>query len=175
MMHKILRDTLSDNESSLPAGAAFASAPLSGHAIPTLTENSPDQLNPRRLRIVVVDDNRDAADLLGVLLQLEGHEIAIAYDGEAALEAVSQHLPHVVLLDIGLPQLNGYEVCRWIRSQLWGHNMRIIAVTAYQDHGHKSREAGFDGHMVKPADYQELSALITSLTAERWVTHAPCQ
>jgi CheY-like chemotaxis protein/anti-sigma regulatory factor (Ser/Thr protein kinase) len=117
------------------------------------------------LRILIVDDNRDGADTLAQLLQFDGHEIHTAYDGLAAVKAAEQFRPNLILLDIGLPNLNGYDVCRQIRAQTWGKNIRIVALTGWgQDKDRrKSEDAGFDDLLVKPVDYATLSQLLTSL------------
>jgi PAS domain S-box-containing protein len=120
-------------------------------------------------RILVVDDNEDSADSLAMLLQLTGHEVFIAHDGHGALDAAEQHRPGVVLLDIGLPSLNGYDVCRRIRQQPWGKTMVLIALTGWgQDEDRRrSQEAGFDGHLVKPVDHTRLLTLLATLTEPR--------
>ena len=116
-------------------------------------------------RILVVDDNRDAAESLSMLLSITGHETAMAHDGGAAFDAAEREQPDVVLLDLGLPTLSGYEVCRRIRQQSWGREMFVIALTGWgQDEDRqKTREAGFDGHLVKPVAYDALLRLLDSL------------
>jgi PAS domain S-box-containing protein len=120
-------------------------------------------------RILVVDDNRDAAASLAMLMQMTGHETFTAGDGPEALEAMERRRPEVVLLDIGLPTMNGHEVCRRAREQPWGHDMLIIALTGWgqEEDRRKSRDAGFDGHLVKPVEYAALNALLDSLMAAR--------
>jgi PAS domain S-box-containing protein len=120
-------------------------------------------------RILVVDDNQDSADSLAMLLELHGHDVSTSHDGQSALDAAEQHRPDVVLLDIGLPVLNGHEVCRRIRQQPWGHAMVLIALTGWgQDEDRRrSHEAGFDGHLVKPVDHRGLLTLLASLTEPR--------
>jgi CheY-like chemotaxis protein len=117
------------------------------------------------LRILVVDDNRDAASTLAMLLKMMGNDVRTAHDGYDAVRAASEFYPHVVLLDIGLPKMNGYQVARTIREEPWGRRIILIAVTGWgQDEDkRKSEEAGFDWHMVKPVDPQALMKLLADL------------
>jgi CheY-like chemotaxis protein len=114
------------------------------------------------LRILVVDDNRDAAYSLTKLLRLMGNDTRTAYDGQEGVDVAEKLRPDVVVLDIGLPKLNGYQACRRIREQPWGKDIVVIAVTGWgQDEDRRSsQEAGFDHHMVKPVDPQELMKLL---------------
>jgi CheY-like chemotaxis protein len=120
-------------------------------------------------RILVVDDNKDSAESLAMLLELTGNEVFTAHDGQDAFAAAEEHRPDVILLDIGLPVLNGHEVCRRIRQQPWGQTMVLIALTGWgQDEDRRrSQEAGFDGHLVKPVDHTRLLNLLASLTEPR--------
>ena len=109
-------------------------------------------------RILVVDDNRDAAASLAALLQVTGNETRIAYDGEEAVAAAAEYKPDVIMLDIGLPKMDGYDACRAIRRAPDGGKILIVALTGWgqaQDRK-RSREAGFDVHLVKPVDYEKL-------------------
>jgi PAS domain S-box-containing protein len=123
----------------------------------------------RPCRILIVDDNVDAASTFATLLRITGHETFMAHDGENALDAAEQHRPDVVLLDIGLPKLNGYEVARRIREQSWARGMVLVALTGWgqADDRRRSREAGFDHHLVKPVDHAALLALLDSLGPEK--------
>jgi signal transduction histidine kinase len=124
------------------------------------TISGADRVAP--LRVLVVDDNDDNTDVLAMLLRERGHVVATAGDGEAAYQTAEMFRPEVVLLDIGMPKLNGYDVCRKIRQTTWGRDMRIIAQTGWgqtQDRK-RSEEAGFDGHLVKPIDPSMLDALL---------------
>jgi CheY-like chemotaxis protein len=114
------------------------------------------------LRILVVDDNDDAASTLATLLEHSGHQAQVVHDGFAALEQVSDQVPDVVILDIGLPLMNGYDICRRIRSYSAIRQPLIIALTGWgQDSDRKeSKAAGFDAHLVKPIDYAKLVALL---------------
>ena len=116
-------------------------------------------------RILIVDDNRDGAESLALLLQLGGHETHTAHDGPEAVAAAERLRPDAVLLDIGLPGLNGYEVCRRIRGTPWGRDLMVVAVTGWGQEvdRQRSREAGFDTHIVKPVDADALMRLLTSL------------
>jgi PAS domain S-box-containing protein len=114
--------------------------------------------SPVRRRILVVDDNHDSAESLAAVLNLTGHEASTAHDGPAAVAAADTLRPEVILLDIGLPKMSGYEVCRRIRVHQWGKEMMIFALTGWgQDEDRrKTKEAGFDGHLVKPVDHETL-------------------
>jgi signal transduction histidine kinase/CheY-like chemotaxis protein len=118
-------------------------------------------------RVLIVDDNRDSAASLAMLLTAAGNVTHEAYDGLEALDAAEHFRPDVVLLDIGLPKMNGFEVCRRIRAQESGRDMTIVAVSGWgQDEDRsKSREAGFDHHMVKPVDYNTLVRLLCAVPA----------
>lgn len=115
-----------------------------------------------RCRVVVVDDNRDAAESLVMLLELEGHEVRMASDGQAGLQLARDFDAQAVLLDIGLPDIDGYEVARRIRQQPWGKKLLLIAVSGWgQDRDRQAAlDAGFDRHLTKPVDLGELTALL---------------
>ncbi len=119
-------------------------------------------------RILVADDNRDSAASLAKLLRVMGNDTRTANDGLEALEVGAVFRPDVILLDIGMPRLNGYETARRIRQQPWGKNVVLVAQTGWgqDDDRRKSREAGFDLHMVKPVDPNELERLLAELRAE---------
>lgn len=116
-------------------------------------------------RIVIVDDNKDSADSLAMLLEITGNHTFMAHDGVEAIEVIERQRPDVVLLDIGLPRLNGHEVCRHVREQPWGKDIIVIALTGWGQEGdrRKSEEAGFNGHLVKPVDYDKLLELLSTL------------
>jgi PAS domain S-box-containing protein len=139
--------------------------PIAGeHADETQPPPSTPHTN-RTYRVLVVDDNRDAASSLALLLQMAGHETSRAHDGPGALAAAEKERPEVILLDIGLPTLNGYEVGRRIRAQPWGASVVLIALTGWgqEEDRRRSHEAGFDGHLVKPVEYAELMTLLDRL------------
>jgi len=110
------------------------------------------------MKIVLADDNRDSADsmamLLGALLGAFGHEVEVAYDGIAAVKAAETHKPDFVLLDIGMPGMDGYECAREIRGQAWSAGAVLVALTGWgqEDDKRRSQEAGFDLHLTKPVD-----------------------
>jgi PAS domain S-box-containing protein len=122
---------------------------------------------PPRRRILVVDDNQDAALSLALLLQMSGNETFVAHDGLEAIEAVEKQRPDVVLLDIGLPKMNGHDVCRRVRELPWGKDVVLIALTGWgqQEDRRRSKDAGFDGHLVKPVEPEALLDLLNSLTS----------
>jgi signal transduction histidine kinase len=133
---------------------------------PHRARRTPGQTEPvSSRRILVVDDNRDSATSLGMLLRLMGNEIRISHDGEDAVRVAVEFQPDAVLLDIGLPKLNGYEVARRLRQQPRGEGMVLIAVTGWGQEAdrHRSHEAGFDHHLVKPADPAALLQLLASV------------
>jgi signal transduction histidine kinase/ActR/RegA family two-component response regulator len=122
-----------------------------------------------RRRILVVDDNKDAADSLAMLLRLMGNEVQTAYDGLEAVGAATAFHPDVVLLDIGLPKLNGHDAARRIREQPGSRDMVLIALTGWgQDEDRRrSKEAGFNHHMTKPVEFETLQELLASLDSAR--------
>lgn len=117
------------------------------------------------LRVLIVDDNRDGADSLAMMLKVLGNETRTAYDGEDAVAAAAQFRPDVVLLDIGMPKLNGNEACRRIRELPWQRQPIIIAQTGWGQEGDRQRtqDAGFDHHLVKPVEISELLKLLAGL------------
>ena len=116
-------------------------------------------------RVLVVDDNRDAADAMAVLLEADGHHVTTVYDGTAALASVTSEMPEVVLLDIGLPDVTGYEVAQRIRAMRGGDQLTVVAISGWGQARDKQLafESGFDAHLTKPAD----PAQVRELLAER--------
>ena len=116
------------------------------------------------LRILVVDDNRDAADSLATLLEMNGHTGLVAYDGVTALEKAGMMRPHVALVDIGMPGMNGFELAQKIAQQPWGRKTVLVAVTGWgaKSDRTRSKEAGFAYHLTKPVDYDTLASLIAN-------------
>ena len=145
----------------LPCSAAMtASAPGPQDAAPAVQP-------VRATTVLVADDNRDAADMLAELLRLGGHAVHTAYDGLQAVEQALQLEPDVLVLDIGMPGLNGYEVARQVRGQPWGALPLLIAATGWgnDEDRNKAMAAGFDVHLTKPLDPQQLMALIAARAA----------
>ncbi len=120
---------------------------------------------PEHFRILVVDDNHDSALSLAMMLSIMGHETRTAHDGESAVATAESFLPDVVLLDIGLPKLNGYEVALRIRESAWGRSMFLIAVTGWgqEEDRQRSSEVGLNLHMVKPVEPAALERLLSEL------------
>jgi PAS domain S-box-containing protein len=137
-----------------------AGAPVAAVAVPEEMRQPAAAARPRR--ILVVDDNRDSATSLAELLGLFGHQTETAHDGLEALAAAARFRPEVILLDLGMPKLDGYETARRIRSEPWGREVLLVAVTGWgQDSDReRSQQAGFDLHLVKPVDLAKLESLL---------------
>lgn len=142
---------------TLPAAAIETAPPANGTTAPMR-------------RILVVDDNHDSADSLAILLELDGNQIRTAYDGVEAVEVAAEFRPDVVLLDLGLPRLDGYQAAQRIRAEPWGENVLLVALTGWdhEDDRRRTSEAGFDQHLVKPVD----SGMLMKILSER-PTRAP--
>jgi PAS domain S-box-containing protein len=141
--------------------------PLPGDARPAATESGDGAAAgpaPRR-RVLVADDNRDSAQTMTLLLAKMGADVRTAYDGDEALTLAGQARPDVVLLDIGMPKMDGYEVARRIRAAPWGADIKLIALTGWgQDEDRRrSKEAGFDHHLVKPVNPKVLRDVLASV------------
>jgi CheY-like chemotaxis protein len=113
--------------------------------------------------VLVVDDNHDAADSLGMLLQFLGAEVMVVHDGHAALAAIRSFKPAVVLLDLGMPGMNGLEVARRMREDPSTHGITLVALTGWgqREDRRRTSEAGFDYHLVKPADVGMLQSILS--------------
>jgi CheY-like chemotaxis protein len=118
----------------------------------------------RGRRVLVVDDNLDSAESLARLLELQGHETATAHDGVGAIGVAEAFHPNVIVLDLGLPRLDGHEVARRVRGTPWGKDVLLIASTGWghADARRASIDAGFDHHLVKPLDLTQLATLIAA-------------
>jgi CheY-like chemotaxis protein len=113
-------------------------------------------------RVIVADDNKDAADALAMLLELSGHEVRVAHGGRGALSLAQTFRPDVAILDIGMPDLSGYDVAAQIRREPWGGAIVLIALTGWgrDDDRQRAAIAGFDQHMTKPVDPEKLEAFL---------------
>lgn len=120
---------------------------------------------PGSSRVIVADDNVDAAESLAMLLQIEGHEVQVAHDGLSALSIARAFRPHVAILDIGMPQLDGYAVARALRKEPWGADAMVIALTGrgHEEDKRQAASAGFDVHLTKPVDPGRVASLIASV------------
>ena len=147
-------------------GSEFIVAlPCQVHDTTQLRESAPGSRTPSTLlrrKILVADDNRDAANALALLLRLAGHDVRVAHDGQAALALAREFQPDCAVLDIGMPDLNGYEVARRLRHSAFGKHVRLIALTGWgqDDDKRRARDAGFDHHLTKPVDRERLDALL---------------
>ncbi len=121
---------------------------------------------PAPLRVLIVDDNPDSAKTMGWAVESWGHEVRLEFSGSGALDAAGEFQPQAVLLDIGMPGMNGYELCQIMRQSPELRNTIFIAQTGWSQEQHRqmSREAGFDHYLVKPIDFNTLQRLLTSVT-----------
>jgi signal transduction histidine kinase len=142
------------------------SVEATSHAPPLPKAEREKAVAPATLRVLVVDDNKDAADSLSTLLNIGGMEVRTAYDGLDAVEAAEAFNPDVVFLDIGLPQLSGYDVAHRIREQPWGRDMVLVAMTGWgrEEDRRRSEDAGFNVHVVKPVDSVALKELLAGVS-----------
>jgi CheY-like chemotaxis protein len=116
-------------------------------------------------RVLVVDDNADSAESLALLLRIQGHLVETAHDGQTAVELAERFQPDAILLDLGMPGMNGYDVCGQIRVQPWGRAILMVAQTGWgqaQDRA-RTREAGFDAHLTKPIDPEAIQEMLVTL------------
>jgi signal transduction histidine kinase/CheY-like chemotaxis protein len=157
--------TVEARSAGLGQGSEFTlRLPVYAHQFssPQMADLAP--LSPERRRVLIADDNRDAAESLSLLLELSGHEVRVAHLGQTALSLAQTFRPDVALLDIGMPDLSGYEVARALRQEPWATDLQLIALTGWgQDDDRRSAmEAGFDHHMTKPVDPDQRGRLIAA-------------
>lgn len=140
--------------------------PLSAAAAQTRLADAPSAKDRPSYRILVADDSQDGADSLAFLLRAAGHEVHTAYDGRTAISMAEELMPNVVLLDIGMPEVSGYDVARAIRREAWGRGMRLVALTGWgqAEHRRRSLEVGFDEHLVKPVELDVLEEVLQMST-----------
>lgn len=122
--------------------------------------------SPPSRRVLIADDNSDAAESLAMLLRLDGHDVAVATDGAEALRLFEQKMPDVALLDIGMPQVDGYELARRIRALSAGSDVLLVAITGWaaEEDRQRSRAAGFNHHLTKPVEPDAVAELLRSRT-----------
>lgn len=139
-------------------------AEIAGESVVVATNGDGKTYSPQRRRVLVVDDSVDSAESMAILLRHDGHDVSVAHDGPTAIELIERERPSTVLLDIGLPGLDGYEVCRRVRA-LGLPDLRIVAMTGYGQERDRAlaHAAGFDKHAVKPVDFTELRRLIAEV------------
>ncbi len=160
-------------QSSLGVGSEFiVHLPLAvqpPNLVRTPVSNTASELNTGALRVLVVDDNVDATRSLGTLLRADGHDVQTAYAGFEAVELARSFQPDVAVLDIGLPELDGYEVAKRIRQQPNNFHTLLIAMTGYGRASDRDRsmEAGFDHHLVKPAAFEKLQEILATVGGRR--------
>lgn len=121
-----------------------------------------------RQRVLLVDDNADSTEPLSLLLQAKGYETRVAVDGTEAIAVADEFQPHCVVLDLGLPGIDGYEVARRLRERSYGPQLKLVALTGWagKEIRVKAAEAGFDYHLVKPVNWEELENIVTAEGAQ---------
>lgn len=119
-------------------------------------------------RLIIVDDNRDCADSLAILLQYDGYDVRVAYDGQSALDIITTFCPHVAILDLGMPRLDGYEVARRIREKHDRCRITLVAITAWGDdvERRRTKEAGFEHHLSKPAEIDDVRRVLAKYVSQ---------
>ena len=137
----------------------------SGAQVPSALPE-PDKSATRSLRVLVVDDNVDTVDTLAMIMKELGHDVRKAYDGSTSLETALAYRPHIMLLDIGLPGLDGYQLATRIRKQPTLQDVVLVALTGYGDESARQRSlgAGFDHHLTKPADFNKLKEILATVS-----------
>jgi CheY-like chemotaxis protein len=160
--------TISCRSEGLNRGSEFiVTLPLSSGTLPPRRVPA-REASPVECRILLVDDNADVRRSLALLLKLVGHQVVVADSGQTALAAVAEHMPDVALLDIGLPDTDGYQVARQIR-QARQDRIYLIALTGYSqpEDRQRARDAGFDTHLVKPVNFKVLQKLLAEIVSSR--------
>jgi CheY-like chemotaxis protein len=135
-----------------------------------VTQHDPAAATRAPMRILIADDNRDAAEALSQFLARTGHSIFLAYDGRQAIELANQLKPEVAVLDIGMPEIDGYEVARRLRAEAWSARLVLVAVTGWGQ-AHDKNEAfaaGFNHHFTKPIDPGRLESLLAEVNQENY-------
>lgn len=143
--------------------------PLADASLPSMEGTHPALANGPKRRVLIADDNEDAAQSLGMLVESMGHEARVVYDGQQAVQVAETFRPDLVILDIGMPKLNGYEVARQLTSQPWMARSWLVALTGWGQPSDRERamQAGFNDHLVKPASIEALESLLLRLADRR--------
>jgi CheY-like chemotaxis protein len=163
----------------LHGGTIVAHSEGAGHGsefevrLPLATSTADPSMEPKPVRrpgtlhMLVIEDMPDVLDMLKTLLELDGHQVDTALDGQQGLDMIARRRPDVALVDIGLPVLDGYEFARQVRSAPANADMLLVALTGYgqADDQRRALESGFDAHLVKPVDMDKLADLLAQLTA----------
>src|ERR1051325_8356960 len=134
----------------------------SQRSVPPQPEEPAVPSSARHCRVLVVDDNEDSVDSLAMLLEMMGHEVRTANDGDRALDLAREFRPEVGILDIGLPKMNGYELASRLREQPWGKDVVLVALTGWgqEEHRRRSAESGFNHHLTKPVELDMLAQIL---------------
>ncbi len=155
------------SDESSPGSECKVRLPLlvDGPVAKPLDPSSEETNSTIRCRVLVVDDNKAAADMLSLVVKMLGHEVRTAGDGQEGVEMAESFAPDMVLMDIGMPRMDGYEAARYIRKQSWGQRMMLVALTGWGQEDDKRRTliAGFDHHLVKPAEPTDLRRLLNEI------------
>ena len=157
--------TVEARSAGLRQGSEFiVRLPASVDQFSSLRVADPVRVSSEHRRVLIADDNRDAAESLSLLLEFSGHEVRVAHLGRTAVSLAQTFRPDIALLDIGMPDLSGYEVARALRQESWAGNLQLIALTGWgqDDDRRRALEAGFDHHLTKPIDPDQLESLIAS-------------
>ena len=130
---------------------------------PKVQSGTEESAAPSALRrVLIADDNRDGAESLAMLIEFSGHQVYLAHTGIDAVQMAAIHRPHIAILDIGMPGMDGYQVAERIRDETWGRHMILIALTGWgqEDDKRRAQRAGFDHHLTKPVDPATLEELL---------------
>ncbi|WP_345325038.1 hybrid sensor histidine kinase/response regulator [Novipirellula rosea] len=135
---------------------------------PSHSDGSPQKTTNKR-KVLVVDDNKAAATMLSMVVRMLGNDVRKAHDGKEGIEVAEEFMPDVILMDIGMPKMNGYDAARHIRRQPWSNGMMLVALTGWgqEEDKIKTKDAGFDHHLVKPAEPAAIQNLLNNFTKER--------
>jgi CheY-like chemotaxis protein len=146
-------------------------------AMPAPVQTGGEATTQFRRKVLIVDDNQEAAITLSIVVRMFGSEVRTAGDGQEGIQAAAEFLPDVILMDLRMPGMNGYEAVRHIRRQSWGEQMLIVALTGWgQDEDRqRTREAGFDHHLVKPVESSELQKVLETVATSAGAARGICQ